>query len=53
MAKGLQDKLKNYAIGAGLGIVIYHWVLRSKYPTTFPALGTTLGTGCNNCGQQR
>lgn len=35
----MTEDLKKYAIGAGVGLVIYHYGLRAKYPTTFPALG--------------
>lgn len=37
----------DYAIGAGIGLAIYHFVLRKKYPTTFPALNNV---GINNVG---
>lgn len=53
-----KEKLTNYAIGAGIGLAIYHFYLRKKYPNTFPALSemskmNQIGeTGCSNCGQR-
>lgn len=48
----ITSKVTNYTIGAVIGIVFYHYVLRVKYPGTFPALNSANGIGCNNCGQQ-
>lgn len=35
---GAKETWTDYAVGAGLGLVIYHYVLRKRYPNTFPAL---------------
>jgi hypothetical protein len=64
----MKAKLTNYAIGAIIGLVAYHYVLERELPNTFKPLNTMNnangmgkmgemnkigGTGCNSCGQVR
>lgn len=50
----IKEKLTNYGIGAIIGIVFYHYVMRKEFPS-LPALNSVSGngeTGCSSCGQR-